>query len=96
MAQLLYETTDPEFADSAIRALGEAGIPCYPVVQGYAHGAQSAVSIYIERNTDYTEANRILIGLGAAVEEPPPAWLISLIMLVAALGAVWIAVGGSS
>jgi len=55
MAQLLYETTDPDFA----------------------------------------EANRILVGLGAAVDQPPPAWLVGLIMLVAALSALWIAVGGS-
>jgi hypothetical protein len=41
------------------------------------------------------EAIRILIGLGAVVDEPPPAWLIGVIMLVAALGALWVAVGGS-
>ncbi len=96
MAQLLYETTDPDFADRAVTALGEADIPCYPIVHGLSDLPHTAVSIYIERDTDYTEANRILISLGAAVEQPPPAWLISLIMLLAALGAVWIAVGGST
>jgi hypothetical protein len=95
MAQLLYETTDPDFADSAVAALGAAEIPCYRVDHGYGDGGLSAQCIYIERDADYTEANRILVGLGAAVDQPPPAWLVGLIMLVAALSALWIAVGGS-
>ena len=92
----MYETTDSEFADSALAALGAAEIPCYRVGRSCADGVQSAVNIYIERDSDYAEANRILISLGAALERQPPAWLIGFIMLVAALGAVGIALGGSS
>jgi hypothetical protein len=101
LARLVYATTDTDFADSAIEALRAAEISCYRVGLGVDHSAARAatedqVCIYIERDTDYSEANRILISLGAVVEKPPPAWLIGLIMLVAALSALWIAVGGSS
>jgi hypothetical protein len=101
LAQLVYATTDPDFADSAITAMRAASIPCYRVGHGYSHAAaelgrastESQICIYIERDIDFAEANRILVGLGAAVEQPPPAWLIALIMLAAALIAVWVGLG---
>jgi len=101
LAQLIYETTDPDFADGAVRALQRADIPCYRVGHGYTSAAadlgraatESQICIYIERDTDYAEANRILVSLGAAPETSPPAWLIGLIMLTAALIALWVAMG---
>jgi len=101
LAQLIYETTDPDFADGAVRALQGADIPCYRVGHGYTSAAadigraatENEICIYIERDTDYAEANRILISLGAALETSPPAWLIGLIMLTAALIALWVAMG---
>ena len=70
MAQLVYETTDTDFADRALEA---------------------QVCIYIERDTDFSEANRILISLGAVEERPLPLRLIFALLLVAAVLAIWAA-----
>ena len=35
MAQLVYETTDTDFADRALEAMREAHIACYRTGQGY-------------------------------------------------------------
>ena len=103
LAQLVYETTDTDFADRAIQALGDAEIPCHRTGHGYHSqslhpvrgSGEDQVCIYIERDTDYAEANRILLSLGAAVERSPPVWLIAVIMLVAAIVAIWAAVSWS-
>ena len=100
MAQLVYETTDPEFAARAITAMEEADIPCYQVGHGYASNAahiatESQICLYIERDTDFTEANRILVNLGGVVEEPPPRWAVVAFLMVAAAVAVWVAMAWS-
>jgi hypothetical protein len=70
--RLIYEAEDSDFADSAQDALEAAGIPCYCVnsgvrITGPLRGAK--ICIYIERPADYDRVNKILVGLGAAVEE---------------------------
>jgi len=104
LAQLVYETTDADFADRAIQALRDAKIPCHRTGRGYHSqslhpgkgSTEDQVCIYIERDTDCAEANRILIGLGAVVERSPPLWLIAGIVLVAAIVAIWAAVAWNS
>jgi len=99
LAQLVYETTDTDFADRALEAMREAHIPCYRTGHGYqteawysARGSsESQVCIYIERDTDFSEANRILISLGAVEERPLPLRLIFALLLVAAIVAIWAA-----
>ena len=79
MAQLVYETTDPDFASRALEAMREAGIACYRTGRGWAGDAtylgrgftENRLCIYIESDTDYVQANQILISLGAVVETPP-------------------------
>jgi len=82
LPQLIYETTDTDFADRAIEALRNAGIPgipSYRVGRGYSSGSsypgkgftEDEVCLYIENELDYRPANDILIKLGAVVEEPP-------------------------
>lgn len=79
MGQLVYETTDTEFANRALDAMREAGIPCYRTGRGWASDAsylgkgfaENQVCIYIEKDEDYVQANKILISLGAVVETPP-------------------------
>jgi hypothetical protein len=66
LAQLVYETTDTDFADRALEAMRKAHIPCY----------------------DFSEANRILISLGAVEERPLPLRLIFALLLVAAILAI--------
>lgn len=105
MAQLVYETTDPDFADRAITAFREADISCHRLGQGYHDDAahlyglptESQISIYIERDTDYMEANRILISLGGAVvERSPPLWIVLGLIAVAAIVAILAAVAWAS
>ena len=104
MAQLVHETTDVDFADRALQALRDAEIPCHRTGRGYHSqslypgkgSSEDQVCIYIERDTDYAEANRILTGVGAVIERSPPLWLIASIVLVAAVVAVWAAVAWNS
>ena len=104
LAQLVYETTDTDFANRAIQALRDADISCYRVGHGYSNRAaevgfqyptasESQVCIYIERDSDYAEANRILISLGAVVESTPriSPWIIGVLVVVALLVATWVA-----
>jgi hypothetical protein len=87
---LLYETSDPKFATTAIGALSEAGIPCYKIGEGAVELHASLgrwtdhnICIFVERQQDYSRANRILIGLGAVVSGPtrlPRPWVIALIV----------------
>jgi hypothetical protein len=99
LAQLVYETTDTDFADRALEAMRAAHIACYRTGHGYRTGpgypgrgsGEDQVCIYIERDPDFSEANRILISLGAAEERPPPLRLIVGLLLVAAILALWAA-----
>jgi len=100
LAQLIYETTDTEFADRAIEALRAADVPCYRTGHGYTAEAQhmgrgfseDQVCLYIERDTDWARANEILIGLGAVTERPlPPRWVLVLAAALLAMLSWWFA-----
>src|ERR1700740_3496196 len=74
---LLYQTSDPRFADRALEALQQADISCYCTGTGYAElhpglnlDLVSGVCIYIRNAQDYRRANDLLVELGAAVEAP--------------------------
>lgn len=96
---LLYQTSDPRFADRAFEALQQANISCYRTGTGYANlhpglnlDLVSGVCIYIRNAQDYPRANELLVELGAAVEEPvAPSTLRAIIifaLVVALLAAV--------
>ena len=97
---LLYQTSDPQFADRAVEALEEAGIPSYRTGSGYADLARAprsslglGVCVFLRREEDYRRANEILIKLGAATEGPPRlpsgrmlfVWVIVLTLLAIAI-----------
>ena len=73
---LVYETSDPEFADEAIEKMQSAGVSCYRTGQGYSElggpyrDLGNSICIYIRRQEDYRQANDILIKAGAVVEKP--------------------------
>ena len=102
LSQLIYETTDTEFADRAIAALAQAGIDARRVGRGYYGNSaypgkgftEDQVCIYIEDAADFRSANDILIQLGAAVETPPKLpsrRVIFLVVLIIAAASFWIA-----
>jgi len=102
LPQLIYETTDTDFADRAIEALRNAGIPSYRVGRGYSSGSsypgkgftEDEVCLYIENELDYRPANDILIKLGAVVEEPPKLpsrKVLFVIVLIVVAVAFWVA-----
>jgi hypothetical protein len=76
---LIYETTDTDFADTAIEALAGAGISSHRTGRGYSSSSahpgkgftEDQVCIYIESESDFRAANDILIKLGAVVDQPP-------------------------
>jgi Putative prokaryotic signal transducing protein len=74
---LIYQTSDPGFAERAVQTLQEAEIPCYHTGTGYAElhpglnlDLSTGISIYIRNDHDYGRANELLVEIGAAVEEP--------------------------
>lgn len=89
---LLYQTSDPKFADRAVEALREAGISCYRVGTGaerlhmvIGRWTDSLITIYATGKVDPRRASQVLIELGAVVEQPfrlPNRWLIALIAAV--------------
>jgi hypothetical protein len=98
----VYETTDPEFAEKALAAMREHSIPCYRVGHGYSNAfaaftrglpTESQICLYIEQDSDYVAANRILIGLGAVVEKAIPAWAYVAFAAFAAFAVVWVVLG---
>ena len=102
LPQLIYETTDTDFADRAIEALRDAGIPSYRVGRGYSSGSsypgkgftEDEVCLYIENESDYRPANDVLIKLGAVVEEPPKLpsrKVLFVIVLIVVAVAFWVA-----
>jgi hypothetical protein len=99
LALLVYETTDPEFAEQALSAMREQSIPCYRVGHGYSNASaafargvptESQICLYIERDGDYVAANRILISLGAVVEKPIPMWAYVGFAAFALFAVVWV------
>ena len=75
VALLVYETEDDGFVDRALQELISAGIPCHrsgPAAVGdgsYRGRTGARAIIYIERDSDYRAANKILIKLGPAQEK---------------------------
>src|SRR5690242_12190413 len=96
---LIYQTSDPQFANRAVDALREAGIDSYSIGEGarelnatLGRWTDSQICIYIRQasEADSRRANEILVGLGGAMERPlrlPKPWLIVLI------GAVLVVLG---
>jgi hypothetical protein len=103
LAQLVYETTDPDFADRALTAMRKHNIPCYRVGHGYSNKSaelgnfgraltENQICIYIERDADYAAANRVLIDVGAVVDKPIPKWVFAAFAALAAIVSIWLAV----
>jgi len=99
---LIYETSDPVFADRAIEALQAARISCYRTGVGtrelnatIGRWTDDQVCIYVRQESDVREVNEILIGLGAAADKPyrsPSPWvliLVTAILVVLAVLAVY-------
>jgi hypothetical protein len=95
---LLYQTSDPEFANRAIEALSGDGIQCYRLGSGFVdivpairQDLGAGISIYLRHEEDRGKANAILIRLGGVIDEPAllPTWVAWV--LYAVLGGVAIA-----
>jgi hypothetical protein len=70
---LVYQPSDPRFADRAVEAMSQAGISAFRSGSGYAdlrpgirQDLASAVCIYMRRQEDYARANGSLRELDAA------------------------------
>ena len=71
LATLVYETTDTDFANRALDAFAEAGIPGHRIGSGRSNSAgyigkgasDNQVCIYIESDTDFRRADDILLRL---------------------------------
>jgi hypothetical protein len=89
---LIYQTSDPVFADRAIEALDAHDIPCFRVGRGarelnatIGRWTDDLISIYVRDQPDVARANEILISLGAVAEKPlrlPSGWVLALIISV--------------
>lgn len=98
---LVYQTSDPRFADRAVETMTQAGIACYRTGSGYAdlrpgirQDLEAGVCIFIRREEDYSRANDILSEIGAAPDEPvklPSRRVLFLLALIAAAVAIFIA-----
>jgi hypothetical protein len=82
---LIYASSDLGFAETAVRALTERGIPSYVTgrdsYSAYVVPVPRRYCVHIELETDRARATEILLQLGAAPEEPLPTgrwvrWLI--------------------
>jgi hypothetical protein len=88
---LIYQTSDPKFADRAIEALLKAGIPCYRTGRGTARlnatigrWTDDQVCIFVRHQSDCRRANEQLIKLGAYVDRPkklPSRWIVAIVIL---------------
>jgi len=91
----IYQTSDPDFADRAIRGLRDAGIACYQLDQGaptlnasIGRWTDDQISIYIEREADGRVASDILLKLGASAKQPvrlPNRRMLALVVAVLAV-----------
>ena len=98
MARLVYETPDRAFAALAVDTLRRANIPSYQVSSDestlYVPKGDAQVCIYITNDSDYAQANELLVKAGAATEPPlkfPPPWVLFVVTaLIVALGC-WVA-----
>ena len=98
MARLVYETPDRAFAERAVQAMRDGHIACYHVAPEYSRlyvpKGEAQICVYIENDSDYAQANEVLVKLGAATDEPtklPPTWVLCLgAALIVALGC-WVA-----
>lgn len=96
---LVYQTSDPDFADRAADAMTAAGISCYRTGRGYTDlrpGIWRDLDscIFIRRQEDYARANEILRDLGAARDEPnrlPSLRVLFLLVFVVTVIAVVVA-----
>jgi hypothetical protein len=98
---LVYQTSDPRFADRAIQAMTQANISCFQTGRGWIdlntvvrQDLGGGICIYIRDAADAPRANEILIELGAVVETAPKLpspRVIFFIVLVTALIAMYIA-----
>lgn len=89
---LIYETSDPEFANRAVKALVGAGIPSHRVGEGaeklnasLRNWTDQRIFIFIDRREDYRRANEILIAMGAVANKPMrlPTGLTLAVLIVA-------------
>ena|SRR5215831_9184696 len=100
---LVYQTSDPRFADSAVEAMAHAGIPAFRTGSGYAdlrpgirQDLEAGVCIFIRHEEDYSRANEILRELGAAPDEPirlPSRRVLFLLALAVSVLALLVAIG---
>lgn len=100
-SMLVYDTSDPEFADRAVKALIGAGVPSYRVGEGVEklnaslrNWTDQRVFIYIERQEDYRRANEILVALGAVMDKPirlPTRLTLTLLIVALIIAAALIA-----
>lgn len=74
---LLYQTSDPNFADEIVEALRASGIEAYRVGEGverihavHRRSYADLVSIFVKSESDLARANDIAVKLGAIVEPP--------------------------
>lgn len=87
---LVYQTSDPGFANKAIDAMEAVDIPCFQTGHGWvdlrlARGLGEGICIYIRDEGDAPRANQILIDLGAVVEQPVKLPSQRVLVLVTAL-----------
>jgi hypothetical protein len=88
---LVYQTSDPRFADKAIDTMEAAGIPCFQTGHGWVdlqltrQYLGEGICIYIRDEKDAPRANAILIELGAVVEQPVKLPSQRVLVLVTAL-----------
>ena len=92
---LIYETHDADFAESAIKALKEAGIDCHRTCGAvrYAH-SDPIICVHIRDAADRRKASEILIELGAVIDDPdrlPPKWVFAVLAIAAVVLVLWIA-----
>jgi hypothetical protein len=98
LARLVYETPDSAFADRAVQAMRDAHIDCYRVgfqnANVYVPEGEAQICIYIANESDYAQANAILLKIGAAADEPlklPPLWVLVLGAALIVVVAWWVA-----
>jgi hypothetical protein len=97
---LVYQTSNPRFADKAIEAMLAADIPCFQTGRGWIdirpgvrQDPGGGICIYIRYSQDSRRANAILIELGAAVDAPiraPPKRVLFLVTVAVTAPAIYV------